>query len=307
LPGDGTSRARNPSKSPWISPARSAVHSPSLPERSPAARSPARRLYPDIFVPAELDVDLELLSRAAALLVEPDGVVSGYSAAELHDASCAPPHAPAEVTVRRYRRPVPQLLVHRDSLDPQEVTIAGGLTVATRTRAAYDLVRRLPLTEGVVALDALAHKHLFRPDDIRAIRSRHLGATGSGRIEPALALMDCRADSPMESRIRVALTLGGIPPHIQHPVRVGGRNFLLDMAYPEAMLAVEFDGEHHRDAAQARRDLEREAALTAAGWKIIRFSAWLVMNRPDSLVAETRGELARRMSKIAGRATSRMF
>jgi very-short-patch-repair endonuclease len=165
--------------------------------------------------------------------------------------------------------------------------------------------RRLSLAEGVVALDALAHEHPFGPDDIRALRSRHLGAVGSGRIEPALALMDRRADSPMESRIRVVLTLGGIAPRVQRPVSVGGRSFLLDMAYPEAMLAVEFDGEHHRDAAQARRDLEREALLAAAGWTIIRFGAWLVLNRPDVLVTRTRAELARRAGMIAARATAR--
>jgi very-short-patch-repair endonuclease len=253
-----------------------------------------RRLFPDIYVPAALDVDLTLRSCAAALLVGDDGVLSGYSAAELLDASCGPPDAPAEVTVRRYRRPVPRLLVHRDVLDADEVITVRGVALTTAVRAAYDMIRRLSLTEGVVALDALAHKHPFGPDDIRAIRSRHLGATGSDRAEPALALMDRRADSPMESRIRVALTLGGIPPRVQHPVAVDGRSFRLDLAYPEAMLAVEFDGEHHRDPAQARRDLEREALLAAAGWKIIRFGAWLVMRRPDLVVACTRSEIAAR-------------
>jgi very-short-patch-repair endonuclease len=253
-----------------------------------------RRLFPDIYVPATLEVDLELLSRAAALLVGDGGVLSGYSAAELLDASCGPLDAPAEVTVRRYRRALPRLLVHRDVLDADEVITVGGIALTTGTRAAYDLIRRLSLTEGVVALDALAHRHPFESDDIRAIRSRHLGSTGSDRIEPALALMDRRADSPMESRIRVALTLGGIPPSVQYPVSVGGQSFRLDMAYPDAMLAVEFDGEHHRDPAQARRDLEREALLTAAGWKIIRFGAWLVMRRPDFIVACTRSEIAAR-------------
>jgi very-short-patch-repair endonuclease len=232
-------------------------------------------------------------------------VLSGCSAAELLKASCGPPDAPAEVTVRRYRRAVPRLLVHRDAIDPDEVTTVGGLAVTTGPRAAYDLIRRLSLTEGVVALDALAHRLPFGPDDIRATRSRHLGAAGSGRIEPALALMDRRADSPMESRIRIALTLGGIPPRVQYPVSVDGRAFRLDMAYPEAMLAVEFDGEHHRDAVQARLDLERESLLAVAGWKMIRFGAWVVMRRPDFVVTSTRGELARRTSEIAVRATTR--
>jgi hypothetical protein len=73
------------------------------------------RIFPDIYAPAgDEPPDLELRSRAAGLLVARRGVVSGYSAAELLGASCAPLGAPAEVTLLHGRqRAHPGLLVHR--------------------------------------------------------------------------------------------------------------------------------------------------------------------------------------------------
>lgn len=56
------------------------------------------RVLPDVHVTAGTEVDLTVLSRAAAVLVGARGVLSGYCAAEVLDASCAPLGAPAEVT-----------------------------------------------------------------------------------------------------------------------------------------------------------------------------------------------------------------
>ena len=111
----------------------------------------------------------------------------------------------------------------------------------------------------------------------------------------------------MESRTRIALVLGGLSPQVQYRILVGGLRVRLDLAFPQALLAVEFDGGHHRTAEQARRDLHREAALAAAGWKVLRFDACTVFRRPDVIVARTRLELARRASKIADSARSRAF
>lgn len=253
-----------------------------------------RRLYPDVYIPADLEIDLALRSRAAALVVEPDGVLSGYSAAELLGASCGPKDAPAEVTQPRFRRPVTGLVVHRDRLAVDEVVTVDGIAMTGPARTAFDVVRWQDITEGVVAVDALARCHRLSPADLRELRSRHLAARGSRKLDPVLALADPRAESPMESRIRVALVRGGLPPSVQHPVTVDGRTFRLDLAYPSARLGVEYDGRHHREPEQALDDLQREALLASAGWTIIRFRARIVLHRPDLIVARTRDELRRR-------------
>jgi hypothetical protein len=80
------------------------------------------RIFPDVYALAgEEAPTLALRSRAAALLVAVRGVVSGYSAAELLGASCAPFGAPAEVTLLHGRqRAHPGLLVHRDQVTEGE-------------------------------------------------------------------------------------------------------------------------------------------------------------------------------------------
>jgi very-short-patch-repair endonuclease len=254
-----------------------------------------RRLFPDVYVPATVKVDLALRARAAGLLVDGRGAVAGYAAAELWGASCGPADEPAHVLMTdRYL--CDELRVHRDYFDFGEtVPIDSGGVVTTPERTAYDLARWTPrLVERVVALDALAHCCDVDLDAVRALRRQYLGSHGGANIAQALQLCDRRAESPMETRMRIPLVLAGIPPEVQHVVVVNGRRYRLDLAYPELRIAVEYDGEEHRTQARARRDLLRESDLVSAGWLILRFDAAVVMRRPHQIVAEVQAELAAR-------------
>ncbi len=123
------------------------------------------RLFPDTYVAVGRKQDLTLRSHAAYRYVEGRGVLSGFSAAEVLGASCGPEGAPAEVTVLRGKqREHPGLLVHRSALAPGEMQGLGTLRTTTPLRTAYDLARRGPLVERVVAVDALARAHRFCPD-----------------------------------------------------------------------------------------------------------------------------------------------
>ncbi|WP_219413364.1 DUF559 domain-containing protein [Pseudonocardia nigra] len=250
-----------------------------------------RRLFTGVYVAADVEVTFALRSRAAHLLVAGCGVLGGYSAAELLGASCGPFEAPAEVVVSGGHRPRQGLVVRRDVLEPDEITLAGGLPVTTALRTAFDLARRGPLVDAVVAVDALAYNGRFDPADLVPFAARHLGARGSRRLPDVVRLASRLAASPMETRIRLALRNGGLPaPVLQHPVGP----YLLDLAYPHALLGVEHNGRDHLDPDRALRDLEREACLAAAGWKILRFRAFEIMRRPWSLAATVGAELAAR-------------
>lgn len=251
-----------------------------------------RRLFPDIYVLATTEVDLALRSRAAALFIAGRGVLGGYSAAELLGASCGPADAPAEVVLLdgHRQRPLRGLLVRRDRLAASDVTDARGLPVTTPRHTAYDLARRLPLTEAVVAVDALAFAHEFDPADLLAIARAHLGARGTGRLAEVVGLANPLAESPMETRIRLALLFGGLPvPVLQHPVGP----YRLDLAYPALGVGIEYDGREHLSQERAMRDLDRQAYLTAAGWrKIFRFRAGTVLGHPTAIPAAVRAHLA---------------
>jgi hypothetical protein len=133
-----------------------------------------------------------------------------------------------------------------------------GCAVTGPLRTAYDLGRRLPLVEAVVAVDALAYAQGIVPADVLVMAGRRLGSRGSAQLPEVVALSNGLAESPMETRIRLALHFAGLPaPVLQHPVGP----YFLDMAYPDLMVAVEYDGRHHLDADQALYDLQRATYL----------------------------------------------
>ncbi len=257
-----------------------------------------RRLLPDIHVTADAEVDLELRSFAAAVLVGPHGVLSGWSAAEVLGASCARPGAPAEVTLLdgHQRRSLPGLLVHRDRLTPGETTHLRGVALTTPERTARDPVRRAStVDEAVVALDAVCRRWDLRPTDVLVPTP---GARGVRRYPEVLRLADPRSGSPMETRIRLALVRAGLPaPVLQHPVPLDGHPYALDLAYPAARLGVEHDGADHLTSERHRRDLLREQLLAAAGWRILRFDAVTVLFRPERVAARVGAELRARLPR----------
>jgi very-short-patch-repair endonuclease len=242
-----------------------------------------------VYVGAHVEVDLAVRARAAYLLVEGCGCIGGYAAAELLDASCGPPDAPVDVVVPGgSRRSRPGLVVHRGRLERDEITTAEGIAVTTPVCTAYHLACREPLVEAIVAVDALSNRQRFSPAALLDLGHRHCGARGSAKLREIVRLANPLAESPMESRIRLIIVLDGLPvPVLQHPVGP----FLLDMAYPGIRLAIEYDGEAHRTQERAMRDLERQAYLSAAGWKILRFTAAQVRGRPSWVAARVREEL----------------
>jgi len=85
-------------------------------------------------------------------------------------------------------------------------------------------------------------------------------------------------ESVWERRLYEACVDAGLSPITQYPL-AGCR---LDLAFPEARLDVEVDGErYHRDATGRRKaeDLWRDLTIRAAGWFPLRF--WVYELRDD--------------------------
>ncbi|GAY09352.1 hypothetical protein TOK_3311 [Pseudonocardia sp. N23] len=216
---------------------------------------------------AGVPVDLRVRAIAAYLNADGKGLLAGWAAAELLGASCAPASAPVEIVLPGSdRRPRPGLRVHRFRPHPGETRSVDGIDLTSPLRTAYDLARREPLLRAVPAVDALARVGRFEPSAVLALARRHPGVRGTRRLPRVVELADARAESPGESRTRVAILLAGLPaPVPQHPV---GR-YRLDLAYPQVALGIEYDGSDHRTPGRARRDLRREAELARAGWEMV--------------------------------------
>ncbi len=236
-----------------------------------------RRLFPDVYVRADVEVDLAVRSLAAAVLGGDRGVLGGYSAAELLGASCGPLDAPAELIVHGRRRAPPGLVVRVEDVSAVERWCVRATAVTSPVRTVLDLACRGSLVEAVVAVDALAHRFGFPPRDVIRCAYDHPGRRGATRLPQVVKLAHPGAESPMETRIRLAIVLAGLPvPLLQVPVGP----YRLDLAYPDILLAVEYDGREHLDQRRALRDLDRQAYLTAAGWRILRFPKKVVLYEP---------------------------
>lgn len=82
-------------------------------------------------------------------------------------------------------------------------------------------------------------------------------------------------DSDLETRVLRLLVACGLPsPVQQHRVRLGGRTFKIDLAYPAFKLAIELDGwEFHRTRSAFDEDRARANALVLDGWTLVRFTS----------------------------------
>jgi very-short-patch-repair endonuclease len=146
--------------------------------------------------------------------------------------------------------------------------------VTTRLRTVCDLGSGRDLIESVVALDMALHAGLADVPSLALWVESHFGAKGVKRLRRAVSLADPRAESPMETRLRLELIRARLPaPLVQAELYDDAGMFLarVDLFYADVRLVIEFDGQNHKDRLSA--DLKRQNALVNAGYHILRFTA----------------------------------
>ncbi|MEU4378941.1 DUF559 domain-containing protein [Micromonospora echinofusca] len=254
-----------------------------------------RRLLPDIYVHVDghREEDHRMWCDAVALTLPPGAAISGLSAAFLWGADLLPRASPVFVTLpgRARRRTTPRVVVDQRSLSAREITRIAGLPVTTGVRTAFDLGRQLPRTDALVAVDALLHRRVARLPALSSYLDTHKGWPGTARLREVLVLAEPLSESPMETRLRLLLHDAGLPPlTAQHDVHGAhaqrGRVLLgrVDLAYPRWRIAIEYEGDHHRERVHFQRDVARLNALRAAGWLVLRFTADDVLRHPAQTV-----------------------
>ena len=258
-----------------------------------------RRLVQGVYADPALPFTHQLRCRGAALLLPAGVVVGGHSAAAWHGAPFAAAADP--VTVLRppevlWRGPR-GMRVHRTDLARGDWTVADGVPITTAERTAWDLGTLESLGTAVAALDAMVRAGSVSRADLQEMAERGTGRWGVTKVRRVVPLVDPSAESPSESRVRVALVLAGLAPQpqlvVEHADRFVAR---VDFGWPEARLAVEYDGAHHFEDGQIVRDDVRLARLRAAGWEVIRLSA-ADLRDLDHVVAVVREALARRLAR----------
>lgn len=265
-------------------------------------RNDLRRRYVKLHrnVYARRGLELTALDRATAawLWSGREGVLVGNSAAAVLGAKWLSPDAPAEIGRVRYPSP-PGIVVRSGAIADDELRAVGEITCTTPDRTAYDLGRRLvPLERAVVGIDALLHATHVSACAVGALALRYPGARGIRRLREALALIDAGAESPQETRLRLLLVRSGLPrPVTQIPVRDDHGRVVrrIDMGWPQWMVGVEYDGEHHfTDPDAYAGDIERLEFLADRGWRIVRVSSRQLRWQPQAVVVRVNRAIAAR-------------
>jgi len=236
-----------------------------------------RRLFPDVYACASLRIDHARRARAAAHLALPGAVLSGRSAGVLWGVALAEAEDDVECTLAPGCRAgtMRGIRATRRALPAGAVTRRSGVPVTTADRTALDLARIQPVEEAVVALDQFLRTGLVRLDELRAA-ARALTGPGCRQIRRAVELSDGLAESPQETRVRLLLHGSQLPrPVAQYTVRSTDGRFIarVDFAWPEARVAVEYEGVWHGRPQQVARDRRRLNELTAAGWTVVFVTA----------------------------------
>jgi hypothetical protein len=244
--------------------------------RTGALRRVEHRVYAALGSPRSWEQSV----LASVLGAGPEAVASHAAAARLWGFAYLPEHAlDVTVLVSETRRPRRRSLHRTIILPPADVTERSGIPCTSFERTLCDCTTVLsPFQLGRVLDDGL-RRGVGSLDRLMKCAARL--DSGPGRrlrlIQRLLAERDESFDpggSASELEVLRVLREAGVQlPVQQHRVRVEGRTFVLDFAWPKERLFAEYYGlAVHSGASAVATDNSRLTAMVGAGWRPLVFT-----------------------------------
>lgn len=238
----------------------------------------------------------------SAVLTVPGAVVGLGTAASLLGLDGPRPFDGVQVVLpaRLAKSPRAHLDPHAFDLAPDHVVEVGGVPTTSAVRTLADLVLRLGRLDALAVLDSALATGLVDHHGLAAAERLAAGRRGCLAVEDLWGLADGRAESPLESRVRLRCVDGGVAPD-ELQVRISTPDGFVvargDMGFrrrsrPRAgWLLLEADGRSVHDAPEALyRDRARANALVALGHDVIRCT-WADTLDPYRIPAMVRAAL----------------
>jgi REase_MTES_1575/Transcriptional regulator, AbiEi antitoxin len=228
----------------------------------------------------------------AALAGRPAAVACGITAARLLGFNALPAVRPEEPVHlqqpgRATRSQARGVRLHWGDVPMDQLVDVDGIPATAPARTLADLVLGANRDDAVALMDGALHSG--QVGDLEGASRAASGRHGSRRARSWWPLADGRAESPLESRLRLLLSDGGLPPpEVQWTVKDGAGRVVarLDLAWPQRRLDVEADGAAvHSDPTALYRDRHRQNLVAGLGWTVLRFTWSDVERRPTAVIA----------------------
>ena len=246
------------------------------------------RLHRGVYAVGHTAVDLPGRDLAAVLACGPEALLSHQSAGariEVTPAWRGPVHVLAPG--RHQHRGV---VVHQSRrLAPEDRAVRDGIPVTSAVRTLVDLADVLRPKAFERALAQADVRGLVTGEQLRELPARAHGRRGAHQLARifSVALL---TRSELEELFLAVIEPRGIPQPLVNR-RVHG--YEVDCHWPAARLVVELDGyAFHRTRYSFEADRERDAALLAAGWRVMRITARKLTERPGQAAKQVELALA---------------
>jgi very-short-patch-repair endonuclease len=168
-----------------------------------------------------------------------------------------------------------------------------GVPVVSAAEALLACARDLLLLDLVVLVDAALHSGDCDRTDIAA--AARTGRKGSPLLRRALDLADRRSESAWETLLRVLHVVCDVPVEPQHVVRDEAGSFVAraDLLVVGTRTIHEYDGGHHLQRDQQRRDLARLRRLSDEGWTRRGYTSHEVLRQANLVLRDADRALGR--------------
>lgn len=220
----------------------------------------------------------------AAVLACGEGAVLSHRSAAAHWGLLPTNATRIDVTIPRARASNATIRLHRSrSLIARDTTTRQGIPITSVPRTLLDLAATVQADRLERALAQAQQLRLYDHCAITDLLARANGHRGKQRLAEATALDPKLTASDWEVRLLNLVRAAGLPePLVNLPLDAPDHGQCRpDFHWPSHQLIVETDGwESHRTRAAFERDRAKDAALTAAGYKVVRFT-W---RTPDATI-----------------------
>lgn len=189
------------------------------------------------------------------------------------------------------QRHIRGIVLHTWDTLPEEVTsLEGGLRLTTPGRTLRDTLLRVDRESAVCLMDSVLNQGLVAEEEFAHLEAANRGRRGCVRVRPWWHLADGRAQSPLETRVRLICVDGGLPPtELQRPFHDGRGRLIgvVDLWWEGLRVIGEADGIGPHSLPQVlARDRSRQNALQTwyPGIRLVRFT-WQDLKRPQYILA----------------------